>query len=299
MPDTRAALTIASEGGNTRFSTNTDSMADVGALMVLSPGSDGIGIGRYCRPWHLQATDWHEAYRIGHLQPGGRALADEGCHAAPLKSRDPRSTLHFMSLPKNPVPPAPMRPLPSLIFASRWLQLPLYLGLILAQAVYVFHFWVELVHLIEAAFGNTTALKSLVSSIGYKSDFEVTSLNETIIMLVVLALIDVVMISNLLIMVIVGGYETFVSRLHLEDHPDQPEWLSHVNASVLKVKLATAIIGISSIHLLKTFINAANYDIKVLMWQTIIHVVFLLSAPPIAASLLILEWEIALSLKWR
>lgn len=177
-----------------------------------------------------------------------------------------------------------MRPLPSLIFASRWLQLPLYLGLILAQAVYVFHFWVELVHLIEAAFGNTAALKSLVSSIGYKSDFEVTALNETIIMLVVLALIDVVMISNLLIMVIVGGYETFVSRLHLEDHPDQPEWLSHVNASVLKVKLATAIIGISSIHLLKTFINAANYDIKVLMWQTIIHVVFLLSALAIAAT---------------
>ena len=175
-----------------------------------------------------------------------------------------------------------LRPLPNLIFASRWLQLPLYLGLILAQAVYVFHFWVELVHLIEAAFGNAAALKSLVSSIGYKSDFEVTSLNETIIMLVVLALIDVVMISNLLIMVIVGGYETFVSRLHLEDHPDQPEWLSHVNASVLKVKLATAIIGISSIHLLKTFINAANYDVKVLMWQTIIHTVFLLSALAIA-----------------
>ena len=104
-------------------------------------------------------------------------------------------------------------------------------------------------------------------------------------MLVVLALIDVVMISNLLIMVIVGGYETFVSRMHLEDHPDQPEWLSHVNASVLKVKLATAIIGISSIHLLKTFINAANYDrSKVLMWQTIIHVVFLLSAMAIAAT---------------
>lgn len=186
-----------------------------------------------------------------------------------------------MSLP-TPKKPSPMRPLPALIFASRWLQVPLYLGLILAQAVYVFHFWVELVHLIEAVFGNTEALQKLVSSIGYKSDFAVTSLNETIIMLVVLALIDVVMISNLLIMVIVGGYETFVSRLRLEDHPDQPEWLSHVNASVLKVKLATAIIGISSIHLLKTFINAANYDTKVLMWQTIIHVVFLLSALAIA-----------------
>ena len=169
-----------------------------------------------------------------------------------------------------------------MIFASRWLQLPLYLGLILAQAVYVFHFWVELVHLIEAAFGNTTALQSLVSSIGYKSDFQVTALNETIIMLVVLALIDVVMISNLLIMVIVGGYETFVSRMNLEGHRDQPEWLSHVNASVLKVKLATAIIGISSIHLLKTFINADNYSDRVLIAQTAIHITFPLSAIAIA-----------------
>lgn len=177
---------------------------------------------------------------------------------------------------------APIRVLPNLIFASRWLQLPLYLGLIAAQAIYVFHFWVELVHLIEAAFGNDVALAQLVTSIGYKSDVQLTGLNETIIMLVVLALIDVVMISNLLIMVIVGGYETFVSRMNLQNHPDQPEWLSHVNASVLKVKLATAIIGISSIHLLKTFINAANYDVKVLMWQTIIHVVFLLSAMAIA-----------------
>jgi uncharacterized protein (TIGR00645 family) len=172
--------------------------------------------------------------------------------------------------------------LSTVIFASRWLQLPLYLGLILAQAVYVFHFWVELVHLVEAAFGNQAALAKLVTSIGYKSDLAVTGLNETIIMLVVLALIDVVMISNLLIMVIVGGYETFVSRLRLEGHPDQPEWLSHVNASVLKVKLATAIIGISSIHLLKTFINAANYDEKVLLWQTLIHVAFLFSALAIA-----------------
>jgi len=177
---------------------------------------------------------------------------------------------------------SPLRPLPAFIFASRWLQLPLYLGLIAAQGVYVFHFWVELVHLLEAAFGSQTALQALVTSIGYKETANITSLNETIIMLVVLALIDVVMISNLLIMVIVGGYETFVSRMHLEGHPDQPEWLSHVNASVLKVKLATAIIGISSIHLLKTFINAANYDIKVLMWQTIIHIVFLLSAIAIA-----------------
>ena len=192
--------------------------------------------------------------------------------------------------------PAKLGLLPSLIFSSRWLQLPLYIGLILAQAVYVYHFWVELVHLIEAAFGNTDALATLVNSIGYKSaaikdaageivGYEpIRALNETIIMLVVLALIDVVMISNLLIMVIVGGFETFVSRLNLEGHPDQPEWLSHVDASVLKVKLATAIIGISSIHLLKTFINAGNYEEKVLLWQTVIHITFLFSALAIAAA---------------
>jgi uncharacterized protein (TIGR00645 family) len=201
-----------------------------------------------------------------------------------------------MSTPAEHKPPSPARltGLPAFIFASRWLQLPLYLGLILAQGVYVYHFWVELVHLIEAAFGSQTALTQLVTSIGYKAapirdaagaiiGFEpIKALNETIIMLVVLALIDVVMISNLLIMVIIGGYETFVSRLNLEGHPDQPEWLSHVNAAVLKVKLATAIIGISSIHLLKTFINAANYEEKVLLWQTLIHVAFLFSALAIA-----------------
>ncbi|HET9821152.1 MAG TPA: YqhA family protein [Burkholderiaceae bacterium] len=175
-----------------------------------------------------------------------------------------------------------MGPLPRLIFTSRWLQLPLYLGLIAAQGVYVWHFLLELWHLIDAAFGSQAALEALVKSIGYKSDAPIGALNETVIMLVVLALIDVVMISNLLIMVIVGGYETFVSRLNLEGHPDQPEWLSHVNASVLKVKLATAIIGISSIHLLKTFINAANYSDKVLIAQTAIHITFLLSAMAIA-----------------
>ena len=187
-----------------------------------------------------------------------------------------------MSTPSRPGDPQ-LPVLPRFIFATRWLQLPLYLGLIVAQCVYVFHFWVELTHLIEAVFGNKDALAQLVSSIGYKADPGwVPKLNETVIMLVVLGLIDVVMISNLLIMVIVGGYETFVSRMNLESHPDQPEWLSHVNASVLKVKLATAIIGISSIHLLKTFINAENYSEKVLLWQTLIHIAFLFSALAIA-----------------
>jgi uncharacterized protein (TIGR00645 family) len=176
-----------------------------------------------------------------------------------------------------------LRTLPQLIFASRWLQLPLYLGLILAQGVYVFHFWVELVHLIEAAIGDKTALQAIFTSVGITGEAaQGGKLTETTIMLVVLGLIDVVMISNLLIMVIVGGYETFVSRMDLEGHPDQPEWLSHVNASVLKVKLATAIIGISSIHLLKTFINAGALTDRVLIAQTVIHIAFLFSALAIA-----------------
>ncbi|MFZ6799800.1 TIGR00645 family protein [Undibacterium sp. Di24W] len=184
-----------------------------------------------------------------------------------------------------------LSPISKFIFASRWLQLPLYLGLILAQCVYVFHFWVELVDLIRAAMGDATALQHLLDAVsvaanhskeGVEAIARPTKLNETTIMLVVLGLIDVVMISNLLIMVIVGGYETFVSRLGLQNHPDQPEWLSHVNATVLKVKLAMAIIGISSIHLLKTFINVKSYDSKDLIAQTVIHVVFLLSALAIA-----------------
>ncbi|MFZ6645286.1 YqhA family protein [Undibacterium sp. TJN25] len=176
--------------------------------------------------------------------------------------------------------PSKLSPLANLIFLSRWLQVPLYLGLILAQGVYVYHFWYELVDLISAAFGSQTALDHILSNFPHLGD-KPSRLTETTIMLVVLGLIDVVMISNLLIMVIIGGYETFVSKLGLDGHPDQPEWLSHVNASVLKVKLAMAIIGISSIHLLKTFINPeANANVWIA--QTVIHAVFLLSAIAIA-----------------
>ncbi len=147
-----------------------------------------------------------------------------------------------------------------IIFASRWLQAPLYLGLIIAQAMYVVVFIEELVHLVGS----------------------LRDIQENAIMLVVLGLIDVVMISNLLIMVIIGGYETFVSRLRKEGHPDRPEWLSHVNANVLKIKLAMALIGISSIHLLETFINIQNVSTKDAMWRVIIHCVFILSAMAMA-----------------
>ncbi len=167
----------------------------------------------------------------------------------------------------EPIAKVVLRPLPRIVFGSRWLQLPLYLGLIVAQAVYVILFVKELWHLVLHAM----------------------TITEQQIMLIVLGLIDVVMISNLLVMVIVGGYETFVSRLNLKGHPDQPEWLDHVNASVLKIKLALAIIGISSIHLLRTFIEAgnlgkpgANYTSEGIMWQTIIHTIFILSAIGIA-----------------
>ena len=170
--------------------------------------------------------------------------------------------------------------LASFIFLSRWLQAPLYVGLIVAQSVYVYRFLMELWELIGYALLNHPPPVSIPQEV--KSP-------ETVVMLVVLGLIDVVMIANLLIMVIVGGYETFVSRLNLEGHPDQPEWLSHVNASVLKIKLAMAIIGISSIHLLRTFIEAgglasgkSSYTETGVMWQTIIHCVFILSAIGIA-----------------
>ena len=178
-----------------------------------------------------------------------------------MAADEPRVSRHARSL----------RPLPQLIFASRWLQLPLYVGLIVAQGVYVILFLKELWHLVEGAM----------------------KLSEQDIMLIVLGLIDVVMISNLLIMVIVGGYETFVSRMQLNRHPDQPEWLSHVNASVLKIKLAMAIIGISSIHLLRTFIEAgqlgkpnAALTESGIMWQAIIHGLFILSAIGIA----VVDW---------
>ena len=164
--------------------------------------------------------------------------------------------------------PAQRSSLGSLIFLSRWLQVPLYLGLIVAQAIYVWQFMLELWHIFHDVFMGK-------------------GMDEAEIMLAVLGLVDVVMIANLLIMVIIGGYETFVSRIHLDDHPDQPEWLSHVNANVLKTKLAMSIIGISSIHLLKSFIEAQQIlardtGFDELLWQTVIHLAFIVSAMALA-----------------
>lgn len=143
-----------------------------------------------------------------------------------------------------------------IIFASRWLQLPIYLGLIVVQGIYAYKFIKSLWHLIV----------------------NLNVMDSDTIMLAVLNLIDVVMIANLLVMVVVGGYETFVSRLNVDNHPDQPEWLDHVNATVLKVKLSMAIISISSIHLLQTFINANKLGETQMLWEVVIHMSFVLSA---------------------
>ncbi|MGW0293239.1 IS21-like element helper ATPase IstB [Streptomyces tuirus] len=148
------------------------------------------------------------------------------------------------------------------LFATRWLQAPLYFGLVAAQGVYVYKFFKELWTLI------------LMCVSGHAT--------ETYVMLAVLKLVDVVMIANLLIMVIVGGYETFVSRIGLQGHRDQPEWLSHVNSNVLKVKLATAIVGISSVHLLQMFVDVHHTSQHALLWGTVIHMAFIASAAILA-----------------
>ncbi|MFF6915507.1 IS21-like element helper ATPase IstB [Streptomyces sp. NPDC012466] len=148
------------------------------------------------------------------------------------------------------------------LFATRWLQAPLYFGLVAAQGVYVYKFFKELWTLI------------LMCVSGHAT--------ETYVMLAVLKLVDVVMIANLLIMVIVGGYETFVSRIGLQGHRDQPEWLSHVNSNVLKVKLATAIVGISSVHLLQMFVDVHHTSRHALLWGTVIHMAFIASAAILA-----------------
>ena len=173
--------------------------------------------------------------------------------------------------------------LPVLIFASRWVQVPLYLGMIAAQVYFVIHFFEELVNLVAATFGDKAAVEALVNNIGYRSaPGWVPALDQTVMTLMVLGLIDVVMLCNLLIMVIVGGYDTFISRIRLQGHPDQPQWVRQINASVLKHKLSTAIICISAIHMLKTFLNAGNYSEKTLLWQTVIHVALIASAITIA-----------------
>lgn len=149
-----------------------------------------------------------------------------------------------------------------IIFASRWIQAPLYVGLIIGGVLYAYKFIVELIHLCTT----------------------INELTETALMLGILTLVDITMVGNLLTMVIIGGYSTFVSRLDIDTHEDKPEWLQKINAGTLKVKLAGSLIGVSGIHLLITFINIKSYESEHVMWQVIIHVVFLLSSVLLAWS---------------
>jgi len=150
--------------------------------------------------------------------------------------------------------------LEKVIFASRWFQAPLYAGLIVAGILYAYKFVIELWHLVAT----------------------VNEITEELLMLGVLTLVDITMVANLLVMVIIGGYATFVSRINLDNHPDKPDWLDKIDAGTLKVKLATALVGISGIHLLKSFINIKEKSNDQVMWQVIIHVVFLLSSVMLA-----------------
>lgn len=147
-----------------------------------------------------------------------------------------------------------------IIFSSRWIQLPIYCGLIVSSILYTYKFLLELWHLC----------------------LNVNSLSEEILMLGILTLVDIAMVLNLLVMVIIGGYATFVSRLHLDQHEDRPDWLEKINAGTLKVKLAAALVGISGIHLLKSFIDIGKKDPEQVKWQIVIHVIFLLSTLALA-----------------
>jgi uncharacterized protein (TIGR00645 family) len=148
-----------------------------------------------------------------------------------------------------------------LIFASRWVQAPMYLGLVAASALYLFKFFEEL----------------------YEISLHLYETTEVEVMLGILGLIDASMVLNLLIIVIVGGYSIFTSKIDFTEHEDRPHWLDHLDAGRLKIKLATSLASISGVHLLKTFIDihqesrseGGREDLK---YEIIIHLVFIISA---------------------
>ncbi len=151
-----------------------------------------------------------------------------------------------------------------LIFASRWVQAPIYVALIVAAVAYAWVSICELWHIISTLSAAT----------------------ESSIMLGILSLVDISMVANLVNMVVIGGYVTFVSRIEFGENTDRPDWLAHINANTLKVKLAGSLASISAIHLLKSFIDITSTGAsqpmtaaheRIILWQVIIHVVFLLS----------------------
>ena len=159
------------------------------------------------------------------------------------------------------------------VFASRWIQAPMFVGLILAQAVYAYRFLLELLTLFPM----------------------VSDQHSEKLLLGVLGLVDMLMVANLIAMIVIGGYTLFVSKLNIGNNEDKPEWLDTTTAATLKIKLAAALVGVSGIHLLKTFIELggevdlghgaeslgaveSTVDNMKIMWQVVIHLVFLLSS---------------------
>jgi uncharacterized protein (TIGR00645 family) len=148
-----------------------------------------------------------------------------------------------------------------IIFASRWIQAPMYLGLVFGSVLYLYKFFEELYHIAE----------------------KVTVVSEVHVMLGILSLIDASMVLNLIIIVVVGGYSIFTSKIDFTEHEDRPHWLDHLDAGRLKIKLATSLASISGVHLLKTFIDihqesgseGGREDLK---YEIIIHLVFIISA---------------------
>ena len=143
-----------------------------------------------------------------------------------------------------------------LIYRSRWLLAPIYFGLSFAVLALGIKFFIELAHLLT----------------------EIISISEADMILIVLSLVDIAMVGGLLLMVMISGYENFVSQLDIDEGQEKLSWLGKMDSSSLKAKIAASIVAISSIHLLKKFMAAETIDNDKLMWYVIIHMTFVVSA---------------------
>lgn len=157
--------------------------------------------------------------------------------------------------------------LEKLIYNSRWIQAPVYVGLIIGTLVFSIKFFIELYHMI-ATFGIS---------------------DEKTLMIAILTLIDVTMVINLLIVVIIGGYWTFVNKIEIIKEEERPDWLKKINASSLKIKLIVSLVSISGVDLLKSFINIQNIGTEKVILQIAIHLTFIISALLLALSDKILD----------
>ena len=142
------------------------------------------------------------------------------------------------------------------MYASRWILAPIYFGLSLGLLALALKFFQEVFHVIPNVF----------------------ALSESDLILVILSLIDMALVGGLLVMVMISGYENFVSQLDIDEHKEKLSWLGKMDASSLKNKVAASIVAISSIHLLRVFMDAKNVPDNKLMWYVIIHLTFVLSA---------------------